>query len=339
MANVKEYNEILAKLRKREFSPIYLLHGEEPFYIDRISKFVETTAIEEHERDFNLNVFYGRDLNQNMLLETLKRFPMMAERQVVVIREAQDFNGKWTELESYFENPVQSTVLVIDFKYKKVDERLKWVKLIKQNAVVFHSSKHYDNELPGVIELFAKELKYRITPHASFLMAEYLGNDLEKIEGELRKLTISVPLSKEIGESDVKKHIEISKEFSPFDYINALSDRNIEKSFSIAYHIGNNEGNTPLIMVISNLFSHFSKLMIYHDLTAQGTADSKRKLSTLGSPFQLKKVANTAAQFNQRKTALIIEKLREIDARSKGVNSSTVSSSDLLKELTYFILN
>ena len=339
MANVREYNDILSKLRKREFSPIYLLHGEEPFYIDRISKFVEATAIEEHERDFNLNVFYGRDLNQNTLLETLKRFPMMAERQLVVIREAQDFNGRWSDLESYFENPVSTTILVIDFKYKKVDERLKWVKTIRKSAVVFHSSKHWDNELPGVIESFAKELKYRITSHASFLMAEYLGNDLEKIEGELRKLTISIPISQEIGESEVKKHIGISKEFSPFDYINALSERNTEKSFTIAYHIGKNDGNTPLLLVVSNLFSHFSKLMVYHHLRGLGTSEAKRQLSSLGSPFQLKKVANTAAQYNQRKTALIIEKLREIDARSKGVSSGTVNSGELLKELTFFILN
>jgi DNA polymerase III subunit delta len=339
MANVREYNDILSKLRKREFSPVYLLHGEEPFYIDRISKFIESNAIEEHERDFNLNIFYGRDLNQSELLETLKRFPMMAERQVVIIREAQDFKGKWTDLESYFEDPVSSTLLVIDFKYKKVDERLKWVKAAKKNGVVFNSSKHWENELPNVIESFAKELKYRITPHASFLMAEYLGNDLEKIEGELRKLTISIPLSQEIGENEVKKHIGISKEFSAFDYINALSTRDVERSYTIAYHIGRNDGNTPLVLVLSNMFSHFSKLMIFHHIKSQGSAETKNQLASLGSPFQLKKVAEAATQFNQRKTALIIEKLRETDARAKGVNSNSVSSIELLKELTFFILN
>ncbi len=339
MANVKEYNDIMQKLRRREFSPIYLLHGEEAFYIDRISKYIETYAIEEHERDFNLNIFYGRDLNQNALLESVKRFPMMAERQVVIIREAQDYNGNWADLERYFESPTASTILVIDFKYKKVDERLKWVKTLKKSAVVFHSSRHYDNELPNVINQFAKELKYRITSHASFLMAEYLGNDLEKIEGELRKLTINVPLSREIDENDVKKNIGISKEFSPFDYIDALSERNAEKSFRIAYHMGKNEGNTPLVLIIYNMFSHFSKLMMYHHIKSMAASDAKQQLNKLGTPFQQSKIANAATRYNQRKTALIIEKLREIDARYKGVNSASVGSGDLLKELTYFILN
>lgn len=339
MANVKEYLDIMKEMKAGNFRPVYLLHGEEPYYIDKISKFIEEHAIEEHERDFNLNIFYGRDLNIETLLETLKRFPMMAQRQVVILREAQDFKEKWTDLESYFVQPVESTVFVIDFKYKKVDGRLKWVDHAKKNGVLFYSSKHYDNDLPRVIEELAKSMKYRINPHASHLMAEHLGNDLEKIEGELHKLTINVPLSQEIGVEDVKKHIGISREFSQFDYVDALSERNAAKSFHIAYQIGRNDKNTPMVLVISALYAHFSKVMMYHSLSDKSTANVVRSIPGVRSPYFAGKLISSAPKYPFLKTAQIIEKLREVDARYKGVGSSTISSVELLKELTYFILN
>ncbi|MEQ9186838.1 MAG: DNA polymerase III subunit delta [Cryomorphaceae bacterium] len=339
MANVKEYLDIMKEMKAGNFQPVYLLHGEEPYYIDKISKFIEDHAIEEHERDFNLNIFYGRDLNMATLLETLKRFPMMAQRQVVILREAQDFKEKWTDLESYFVQPVDSTVFVIDFKYKKVDGRLKWVDNAKKNGVLFYSSKHYDNDLPRVIEELAKSMKYRINPHASHLMAEHLGNDLEKIEGELHKLTINVPLSQEIGVDDVKKHIGISREFSQFDYVDALSERNIAKSFHIAYQIGRNDKNTPMVLVISALYAHFSKVMMYHSLSDKSPVNLVRSIPGVRSPYFAGKLIASAPKYPFPKTAQIIEKLREVDARFKGVDSSPISSVELLKELTYFILN
>jgi len=339
MANVKEYLDIMKEMKAGNFRPVYLLHGEEPYYIDKISKFIEQHAIEEHERDFNLNIFYGRDLSSETLVETLKRFPMMAPRQVVIIREAQDFGGKWTDLESYFQQPIDSTVFVIDFKYKKVDARFKWVDFVKKKGVLFHSAKHYDSDIPRVIEELAKSMKYRINQHASDLMSEHLGNDLEKIEGELHKLTINVPLSQEIGVDDVKKHIGISKEFSQFDYVNALAVRDAPKSYNIAFQIGRNDKNTPMVLVISALFAHFSKVMMYHSLSDKSSNNIMRTIPGVRSPFFAKNLMNSATLYPFPKTAQIIEKLREIDARFKGVGSSSISSVELLKELTYFILN
>lgn len=330
---------IMKEMRAGNFRPIYLLHGEEPYYIDKISKYIEHHAIEEHERDFNLNVFYGRDLSTENLLETLKRFPMMAPRQVVIMREAQDFSGKWPDLEAYFQNPVQSTVFVIDFKYKKVDARFKWVDYAKKNGVVFHSARHYDSDIPRVIEEFAKQIKYRINPHASHLMAEHLGNDLEKIEGELRKLTINVPLSKEIQAEDVKKHIGISKEFSQFEYVDALSIRDAARSYQIAFQIGRNDKNTPMVLVISALFAHFSKIMMFHSLQDKTVNGVIKSIPGVRNAFFAQKVMNSAPHYPFPKTAQIIEKLREVDARSKGVESNSISSVELMKELTYFILN
>lgn len=339
MANVKEYMEIMKALKAGNYAPVYLLHGEEPFYIDKISKYIEEHAIEEHERDFNLNIFYGKDLNGDTLLETVKRFPMMAERQVVIVREAQDFGNKWAELESYFNQPIPSTVLVIDHKYKKADGRQKWVTLAKQNGIEFHSARYYDSQLPQVIEEMARAMKYRINPHASHLMAEHLGNDLEKIEGELNKLTINVPLSQEITVEDVKKHIGISKEFSQFDYIDALAVRDAERSYRIAYQIGRNDKNTPMVLVTSALFAHFSKIMMYHSLKDKSQGNVMKTIPGMRSPFFARKLMDSAPHYPWKKTAQIIEKLREVDARSKGVSSSNIGSVQLLKELTFFILN
>lgn len=338
MANVKEYSDIIREIKSGIFKPIYLLHGEEPFYIDRISDLIEQNALEEHERDFNLSVYYGRDVNELMLLESLKRFPMMAQRQVVILREAQDYQGDWDNLTSYFEKPFSSTVFVIDYKYKKVDERKKWVKLLKQNSVVFHSAKHYDNELPLVITEMVKSMKYRINASAALLMAEYLGNDLEKIEGELKKLMIKVPLSREIEQGDVRENIGISKEFSPFDLVDALAERNAERSFQIAHFIGKNEKNAPLVLVTSSLFQHFAKVFMYQTLKDKSLDSVSRSIPGVKGTWMAKRISQSAQHYSAKKCADIIEKLREIDARFKGVNAVSTSEAELLKELTFFIL-
>jgi len=339
MANVKQYQDILVALKRGDYKPVYLLHGEEPYYIDKISKFVEEHALEEHERDFNLNIFYGRDLNKDSLLETLRRFPMMAQRQVVIVREAQDYSGRWADMLSYFENPMATTIMVIDMKYKTADAKTKWYSAIKNTGVVFASTRHYDNELLEVISGFVKQMKYRINPHASNLMAEYLGNDLEKIEMELGKLSITVPLSKEISIDDVHRLIGVSKEYNVFEYVNALAAKDTLKSYKIAQFLGKNEKNNPFLLIISSLFAHFSKVMIYQSLKSKDPTTAARELG-MRSPFAVKQIAATSRNFTQRQVAQIISLCREYDARMKGVNSAYGESSEqLLKELTFKVLN
>ena len=339
MANVKQYQDILVTLKKGEYHPMYLLHGEEPYYIDKISKYIEEHALEEHERDFNLNVFYGRDLNKDRLLETVRRFPMMAQRQVVIVREAQDFSGRWADLLSYFDNPMLSTILVIDMKYKAADAKTKWYKAINKSGVVFASTKHYDNELPEVISSFVRQMKYRINTRAAHMMAEYLGNDLEKIEMELGKLSITVPLSREISSDDVHRLIGVSKDYNVFEYINALTAKDSFKSFKIAHFLGKNEKNNSFLMILNNLFSHFSKVMIYQSMKSKDPQTTMRALG-LRSPFAVKSIAATSTLFTQRKVAEVIRLIRDYDARFKGVNAGySESSAELLKELTYKILN
>lgn len=329
----------MGTLKKGVFKPIYLLHGEEPYYIDKVSKYIERHALEEHERDFNLNIFYGRDLNKDILLETLRRFPMMAQRQVVIIREAQDYSGRWADLESYFNQPMDTTVLVIDMKYKSADAKTKWYKAIAANGTVVHSKKHYDNELPDVITSFVREMKYRIKPQAAQMMADYLGNDLEKIEMELGKISITIPLSKEIDTNDVHRLIGISKEYNVFEYINALSARDAVKCYRIAQFLGQNEKNNPFVLIISNLFAHFSKVMMAQSLkdkSAQSVATALR----MRNSYAAKSLLQTARAYSRPQVSQIISTLREFDARGKGVMTShRERPEDLMKELTYRILN
>jgi len=339
MANLKEYNNILQQLHRGEYKSVYLLHGEEPYYIDKISHYIESHAIEEHERDFNLTILYGRDLQKDAFLETVRRYPMMAQRQVVVVREAQDYGGKWADFEDYFNQPVSSTILVIDIKYKSADAATKWVKAIAKNGIVFNSTKHYDNELPEIIAGFVRQMKYRINPRAVDLLSEYLGNDLEKIEMELNKLAITVPLSREIGVDDIHRLIGVSKEFNPFEYVNALSARDGFKSYRIAQFLGRNEKNNPMVLIIKVLFNHFSKVMMFHSLKSKDIG-SAMTIPDIRSNFAAKQLMAAAKNYDMRKSAQIISMLREYDAREKGVESSGADSQeDMLKELTYRILN
>lgn len=264
---------------------------------------------------------------------------MMAQRQVVIVREAQDFSGRWADLEGYFQNPMPSTVLVIDYKYKSADAKTKWYKAIQANGTILQSSKHYDNELPELISGFVREMKYRINPNAAHLMAEYLGNDLEKIEMELGKLTITVPLSKEISVDDIHRLIGVSKEYNVFEYLNAVSSRDAFRSYKIAQFLGKNEKNNPFILIIGTLFAHFSKVMIYHSLKSKDLNSVAEALG-MRSTYAARSILESGRHFTFAQVAQIINLLREFDARNKGVNVAYgQSSEDMLKELTFRMLN
>ena len=339
MANLAEYTQTISNLKSGKYAPIYLLHGDEPFFIDKVSHFIEKKVLAEHERDFNQHVFYGRDLDIDMLRETLRRFPVMAERQVVIVREAQDFKDRWADFIDYFNNPSTTTILVLDFKYKKADGKTKWVKAIKKNGVVMESKKVYESDMPGLIDSFVKGRKYRIEPRAVQLMVENIGMDLEKAELEIEKLTINVPLSKEITVDDVKKNIGNTREYSRYEYLDALSNKDHVKSYKIAQVMGKNDKTHPIVLTVSALFDHFSKTMVYHSLKDKSTNAAMRALG-LWIPFQVQKISDTARNYDQRKLAQIISELRIIDSRSKGASiANSARSEDLLKELTYKILN
>ncbi len=338
MSNIKQYSALLKEIQSKQFKPIYLLNGEEAYYIDRLSRAIIKHGLEEHERDFNLTIMYGKDANPDALIETLRRFPMMAERQVVVLREAQSMDSRyWASLEGYFNTPTKSTVFVIDYKEKKANGTLKWVKAAGKSGVNAYFKKHYDNEIPDLITSMVREMKYRINPQAAHMLSEYLGTDLEKIEMELNKLTISVPLSKQIEVSDVQEHIGFSKEFNVFEYVSAIARKDQFKSYQIAQFLGKNDKNNPMVLTITFLFAHFSKLMMYHGVKGKG--GSVNDVPGMNNPYTSRPIIDSVKHYNPRKTAEIISLLREYDAMSKGVGVGASDPEQLMKELTFKLLN
>lgn len=338
MSNLKQYNDLLQKVQNKQFAPIYLLNGEEAYYIDRLSRQIVNAGLEEHERDFNLTVLYGKEAHPDQLLETLRRFPMMSERQIVVLREAQSFDARhWAQLESYFESPTMTTVFVIDYKEKKANGTLKWVKAASKSGVNAYFKKHYDNEIPEIITGMVRQLKYRISPQAAHMLAEYLGTDLEKIEMEINKLTISVPLSRQIEVHDIQENIGFSKEFNVFEYINAIATKDYFKSFQIAQFLGKNDKNNPMVVTIVFLFNHFSRLMMYHGALSKGV--DVKTVPGLNNPYTARPILESAKKFNPKKTAEIISILREYDALSKGIGAVSNDQEQLMKEMTFKILN
>ena len=233
------YPQIIKELKAKKYSPIYLLHGNEPYYIDKISRYVEENVLTEGEKSFNQMIMYGKDTDHKTLIDTCSRYPMMASHQVVILKEAQEMKTL-KELLPYIEKPVHTTILVICFKHKKFDGRTKFGKLVKQKALIFESKKLYDNQIPDWIQSYLKDKKLSISPSASVLVAEYLGENLSKVSNELDKLAINLAPGTEVNEKHIQEQIGISKEYNVFELQKALGAKNVVKSNRIInYFISN----------------------------------------------------------------------------------------------------
>ena len=259
------FDQIIDKLKNKIYYPVYFLAGEEAYYIDEISDYIEKNVLTDTEKEFNQTIIYGRDTSVPAIISAAKRYPMMANYQVVIIKEAQDVQ-KIEELEHYVENPLQSTLLVINYKYKKIDKRKTFSKLVEKKGVLFESKKLYDNQVPEWINNFVSQRGYRITPKATAMLSEYLGTDLSKIVNEISKLILNIPAKAEINENLVEQNIGISKDFNIFELQNALGTRNIVKANQIANYFAASPKENPLVKTILMLFSYFTKLLIYHQL-------------------------------------------------------------------------
>lgn len=336
--------EILKELKNRKYKPLYLLHGDEPYFIDMIGNYIEHNLLSEAERGFNQTVVYGKDTDVMTVLNAAKRYPMMSDYQVVLVKEAQDM--KWGKedddkksidpLLSYLEKPLPSTVLVFCYKYGKFDKRKKSYKAIDKNGVVFESAELYDNKVPGWIEGFVIDKGYRISPQASALLAEYLGNDLSKVANELDKLMLNVKAGQEITPKEIQDNIGISKEYNVFELQTALGRKDVVKVNKIINYFEANPKANPLVVVLGALNGYFSKVLKYHyadDKSPQGLA------GIIGvSPYFVKDYEQASRSFNYGKTMQIISLLREYDLKSKGVESSA-GPGELMKELMFKILH
>jgi len=328
--------QIVNAIKKGQISPIYFLYGEEAYFIDKISDFIGAKVLTEEEKGFNQMVLYGKDVSIDDIVGNAKRYPMMAERQVVIVKEAQHLSRTIEDLCSYAENPQQTTVLVICYKYKKLDKRKKLHKVIKKNGVIFESKKLYENQVSDWLRKHLLGHGYTISHKASLLLIEYLGTDLGKISKELEKLKLVLPKETEINPQHIEEHIGISKDYNNFELKRAIGDRDIVKAAKIINYFAQNPKDNPFILTITLLHSFFTQLLQYHGLSDHSP---KNVASTLRiNPYFVKEIQTAARNYPMKKVSAIISSLREMDLKGKGVGASPMKEADLLKELLYKIV-
>jgi DNA polymerase-3 subunit delta len=338
-------SEIIKDVKSRKFKPVYLLHGEEPYYIDQIIHYMEDHVLSDAEKGFNQTVMYGKDTDMASILNAAKRYPMMSDYQLIIVKEAQDLKwpkdneagGKQAELlQKYFEKPLDSTILILGFKYANFDKRKKIYKAISKSGVIFQSDPVRDYKLAEWIEDFVSAKGYKISPKASALMAEYLGADLLKIANEVDKLLLNITKEVVIDTDLVQKNIGISKEYNVFELQNALASRNALKCNQIVNYFADNPKANPMVMVMANLNSYFTKILKFHYLVNKN--DAARELGI--NPYFVKGLEAAARSYDLNKVFNIVSLLREYDLKSKGLDSTgNVTDGELLRELLFKIIH
>ena len=332
-----EAKQLVIDIKQGNLKPIYFLMGEEPYYIDKISDYIEQNVLNEADKGFNLMSLYGRDVTVEDVVGHAKRYPMMADRQVVIVKEAQDLSRTIEKLSAYAVNPQQSTVLVVNYKYKKIDKRKALYKALKKTAVVFESKKLYDNQVPDWIRRTLASKKITIVPKAAQMLVEFLGTDLNKISNELDKLLIMLPAGGQITPELIEENIGISKDYNNFELRKAIGERQVLKAYQIVGYFANNPKDNPMVVTVSLLFSYFSQLLHFHGLSDKSPRNVASALRV--NPYFVNDYVVAARNFPMRKVSAIVALLREFDVKSKGVGSSNVSQGDLLKELLFRIFN
>ncbi|OOG62572.1 DNA polymerase III subunit delta [Flavobacterium sp. A45] len=332
-----EVVKIVNDIKGGNIKPIYFLMGEEPYYIDKLSEYIEANILSEEEKGFNQTVLYGRDVSIEDIVSTAKRYPMMADRQVVIVKEAQELSRTIDKIESYVENPMPSTVLVFCYKYKTLDKRKKVTKLLAKNGIVYESKKLYENQVGDWIKRVLAGKKYTIEPKASAMLVEFLGTDLSKINNELEKLQIILPAGSTISAKDIEENIGFSKDYNVFELRKAIGERNQLKAYKIAENFAQNPKDNPLVMTTGLVFGFFIQLLKYHGLKDK---NPKNVASALGvNPFFLKDYDVAVKNYPMKKVSQIVASLRDTDVKSKGVGANSLSQADLLREMLYKIFN
>ena len=333
---MNEINAIVTDIKNGKTKPIYFLMGEEPYYIDQISDFIEDNVLDETEKGFNLQVMYGRDVAIDDIISAAKRYPMMSEKQVLIVKEAQDLSRSIEKLVSYAENVQPTTVLVINYKYKKLDKRKKLYKAIDKVGVLFDSKKLYDNQVADWIRRVLSGKNYKIEPKAAQMLVEYLGTDLSKIANELKKLMLILPKETIITDHHIEENIGISKDFNNFELLKAIGSVNVVKANRIINYFVENPKNNPTVMTISLLNNFFTKLLLFHGLQDKSKSSVSKSLG-VGFYF-VDDYFLAAKNYTMRKVAKVIGYLRDADVKSKGVGASQ-TQEDILKELIFKILH
>ncbi len=331
-----EVKRIVGDIGSGNIKPIYFLFGEESYYIDKVAEYIEKNVLQEEERGFNQMVLYGRDVTIDDIVSNAKRFPMMAERQVLIVKEAQHLSRTIENLTGYVENPQPSTVLVICYKYKKLDKRKKLYKAVQKAGVLFESKKLYDNQVSDWIRKTMPGRGYTISHKAAILLVEFLGTDLGRVDKELEKLQLILPKETEITAEHIEEHIGISKDYNNFELKKAIGERNVLKATRIMNYFAQNPKGNPFVLTISLLQSFFTQLLQYHGLSDHSPKNVASALRI--NPYFVNEFQTASKNYPMKKVSGIVSSLRELDLKGKGVGANNISQSDLLKELLIKII-
>ncbi|QLG46885.1 DNA polymerase III subunit delta [Costertonia aggregata] len=333
---MEEAKQIVLDIKKGLIKPVYFLMGEESYYIDKIAGFIEKSVLSEEERGFNQVVLYGKDVTIDDIVANAKRYPMMAERQVVIVKEAQHLSRTIDNLSSYVDNPQPTTVLVICYKYNKLDKRKKLYKSVQANGVLFESKKLYENQVSDWIRKNLQGKGYSISHKAAILLVEFLGTDLNRINNELEKLQLVLPKETEITPVLIEEHIGISKDYNNFELKKAIGERNITKATRIITYFSQNPKDNPFVVTITLLHTFFTQLLKYHGLNDHSPKSVASALRI--NPYFVGEFQTAAKNYPMKKVSGIVSHLREMDVKGKGVGATNISQADLLKELLVKIL-
>ncbi|HSJ12061.1 MAG TPA: DNA polymerase III subunit delta [Gillisia sp.] len=333
---MEEAIRIVQAIKKGEVKPIYFLMGEEPYYIDKIADYIEESILTEEEKGFNQMVLYGRDTSIEDIISHARRYPMMAERQVLIVKEAQDLSRTIEKLETYAENPQPTTTIVFCYKYKKIDKRKKLYKAVSKTGVMFEGKRLYENQVADWIQKTLKSRDYQIAPKAAQMLVEFLGIDLSKIDNELQKLQLIVPKGAMITPEIIEENIGISKDFNNFELRKAIGIKDELKAHQIINYFSQNPKDNPMVVTVSLLYGYFSQILQYHGLTDQSQTNVAKVLKV--SPFFVKDYIAAARNYPMKKASHAIEYLRDADVKGKGVGAANVPPGDLLKELLVKIM-
>lgn len=326
-----EVVRIVNEIKQGNIKPIYFLMGEEPYYIDKLTEFIEDSILTDDEKGFNQMVLYGKDVSIEEIIGNAKRYPMMADRQVVVVKEAQELSRTIDKLENYAENPQPTTVLVFAYKYKTLDKRKKLTKLLGKHGLVYESKKMYENQVGEWIKRLLSGKGYAIEPKAAAMLVEFLGNDLSRISNELDKLTIIVPKGGTITPKIIEDNIGFSKDFNVFELRKAIGEKDQLKAYRIIDHFSQNPKDNPLVMTVGLVFGFFSQLLQYHGLPDKSPSNVAKALRV--NPYFVKDYDIAFRNYPMKKVSAIVAALRDIDVKSKGVGAGNIPQSDLLKEM------
>ncbi|UYQ91571.1 DNA polymerase III subunit delta [Chitinophaga horti] len=329
-----EYQEIIKDWKQKKFRPLYWLEGEEEFFIDQVVNYAEHQLLDEAEKGFNLTVLYGKDTDWASVINNCRRYPMFAERQVVILKEAQAMRDL-LKLEPYIDQPLASTIFVVAHKQGKIDGRSKMAKLIKEKGVLLSTKKMYDNQLPAWVEAFVHSKGLAITQKACILLVDHIGNDLSRIANEIDKLLVNLPAGKKIDEGDIEKYVGISKEYNVFELQNAVGQKDMGKVMRIVRYFAANPKASPIQMTIPALYNYFAKINLVFGVKG----GEKEIASALGvHPFFVKDYIAAAQKYGAADAERAILLLQQYNLRSIGINDSGVEDGELMKEMLFRIM-